>query len=653
LSSRRFIATLALIATLLTTAHAAKVVKPQSAEGHSLEAQALIDSIRHMRHNDPDWIATCDALYAQAVADEDQYGKVIARYDAFVFYRNKRDVAYIDSVVKYAKLTMSECLMPDNEPLFYQTWSGMISSLSSNKMFVRSENEAKELMQYAKDADSKIGLFYSYTSMANINRDRDFITQYVDYMKQALDVVDKFDLEVQGVHILHGQLALSLRNAKKRDEAYTYIKKEYARAAADTLPTHRSYPALCMAVDVVLMATSDSVAYYVPRIEETIKEIEQREFTKGGYSAFAKAYYYMALGDYDKSLEEVERCHEKGIVEDQGFYDLCKTIYSKKKDYKTALMYSDSLFAITDSIRQATNNAAVTDMLNSLEEDKLSIENKDLQMHIQKQKTMMLAIAMVSLAIIALTLCVFIIRLRATNKKLAAANAVKDDFIRSMSHEFRTPLNIINGFADILAEKTAGEPELLSYSNTIQTNTMMLAKMVEDIIKLSSYDAASQDIVPHEVIPVTEFLATRIAFLRPKVGADVDVAIKSADNGITARVGTKALCDIFDNVLLNAINFTTAGLILVSVERADGMVSVEVSDTGPGIPEDKWEWIFGRFNKLDAFRRGAGLGLSIARAAATSVGATIRVKSSSTTQPTGTTVEILLPPPEGTSKLIG
>lgn len=220
----------------------------------------------------------------------------------------------------------------------------------------------------------------------------------------------------------------------------------------------------------------------------------------------------------------------------------------------------------------------------------------------------------------------------AQNKQLAierdkaeAASRAKTAFIQSMTHEIRTPLNAISGFSQVLAmdEAEISHEIRTDMSQRIIDGTRMLTNILDDLLLISDYESHTEPL-PKEDCLISSVAEQTVDLVLPMLADGVTMEKESSiAPDLIVKTNPEAIQNVLRKLLENAAKFTTAGHIRLASSIDNGMLHFAVSDTGPGIPEDKREFIFERFAKLNEFSQGAGLGLTIARLQAEHLGGTL------------------------------
>lgn len=193
------------------------------------------------------------------------------------------------------------------------------------------------------------------------------------------------------------------------------------------------------------------------------------------------------------------------------------------------------------------------------------------------------------------------------------SDKLKSAFLANMSHEIRTPLNAIVGFSDLLMV-TEDQEEKEEFIQIINANNELLLKLINDILDLSKIEAGSVELKYENFDLAVYFNELAASMHRRVVNPQVRLVPVNPYEACTVRLDKNRLAQILTNFVTNAIKYTSKGTIEMGYEKIDENIRLYVRDTGIGIPEDKKDKVFHRFEKLDEFAQGTGLGLSICKA---------------------------------------
>lgn len=213
-------------------------------------------------------------------------------------------------------------------------------------------------------------------------------------------------------------------------------------------------------------------------------------------------------------------------------------------------------------------------------------------------------------------------------KELSATETLQTDFISSVSHEFKTPINAIEGYASLLQDHQQSQAEQDAYIDKILFNTRRLSTLTGNILLLSKINA--QSIHPQRIsYRLDEQVRQAIVALERKwTDKDIDFDVELGE--IEYSGYESLLIHVWTNLIDNAIKFDPhGGLILMRMRREDGNAVFTIEDDGPGIPEGDEERIFHKFYQSDNSREmdGNGLGLALAKQIVELSGGTISVEN--------------------------
>ena len=195
------------------------------------------------------------------------------------------------------------------------------------------------------------------------------------------------------------------------------------------------------------------------------------------------------------------------------------------------------------------------------------------------------------------------------------SDKLKDAFIRNMSHEVRTPLNIIAGFAQVLADPdlSPDAEKRKEMAQVIQKNNYLITSQIDEMIELALNESAA-DTKKTDNVAVNDMLRKLAKEKEQFVSAGVAMNISTtlADD-YTITTNREMLRRAIVTLIDNAIKYTSKGTITLGATVGDGQLELSVEDTGCGIPPEEADHIFERFVKLNTFKEGIGLGLPLCR----------------------------------------
>ena len=212
-------------------------------------------------------------------------------------------------------------------------------------------------------------------------------------------------------------------------------------------------------------------------------------------------------------------------------------------------------------------------------------------------------------------------------KKLAEqSDKLKSVFLANMSHEIRTPLNAIIGFSELLMTTTEAE-EQKEYSQIINDNNELLLKLINDILDLSKLEAGTVEF-KYEDFDLSDYFDSLATTMKQRVvNPNVRLIVSSPYTYCQVSLDRNRLAQVLTNYVINSIKYTPKGFIEMGYECTEVGIRFYVRDTGIGIPDEKKNKVFQRFEKLDEFAQGTGLGLSICKAIAEAIGGSVGFES--------------------------
>ena len=205
------------------------------------------------------------------------------------------------------------------------------------------------------------------------------------------------------------------------------------------------------------------------------------------------------------------------------------------------------------------------------------------------------------------------------------SDCLKSAFLANVSHEIRTPLNAIVGFSEVIAH-TESECEREEYLDIVKANSNLLLHLINDILDLSRIESGRMEFID-ENIQMDELCEELRQMHQMRIKNDVKVIFERPAVSLTIVSDSHRLRQLYSNLISNAIKYTEKGAITFGYKLKGDMMEGYVRDSGSGIPAEKLNNVFGRFEKLDLLKQGFGLGLSICKSILDKMGGKIWVES--------------------------
>ncbi len=218
---------------------------------------------------------------------------------------------------------------------------------------------------------------------------------------------------------------------------------------------------------------------------------------------------------------------------------------------------------------------------------------------------------------------------------------LRQEFTANVSHELKTPLTAISGYAELIENGMGTETDILRFAGEIHHNSNRLLTLINDIIRLSELDATHIE-TPFETIDLYKIAAGCVRMLQVNASQhEVELSLEGSPNHIMAN--KEMMEELVYNLCDNAIRYNNkGGMVKVRIDKKDDKVIMTVKDTGIGIPKKYQERIFERFYRVDKSRSkltgGTGLGLAIVKHIVVQHQAELKIESE---EGKGTTIQVV------------
>ncbi len=465
----------------------------------------------------------------------------------------------------------------------------------------------------------------------------------------------KLDKEMYMAYNMLGHLNLHCGNKAAARRNFQYVISEMEKYGY-----YESMPPIYMnLVNVELDDDPEEAA----RLLDKALEIAQKYSPERVFDIETrKALTYFSSGDIGKFLESY-KAYRKGVEEGKSsvhgrsmevYYLACMG----KTDEAIALAKSElgeeSKALITkiyemsgrwkeayEALREETttndsiNNVVLINSMAGVREQ-LTIHTIEQQTNRNRMIALSVGLILLGLLAAAMSYIVFARRRYMRQLKRAYDHALESDktksaFIRNVTHEVRTPLNIISGFAQVISDPNmvTGPEERAHIAEMMQKNTQLITSLVDEMLELSLNENAPEAVAKDDVVEVNDLLRDILQENEYKVNKAVKLQFESdLSDDISLQTNEGMLKRVINLLLDNANKYTKKGSITLKASANDEQIILTVEDTGPGIPADAAKHIFERFFKVDAFREGLGLGLPLCRTIINRLGGTVDLDNS-------------------------
>ena len=595
-------------------------------------------------------------LYWLALEEDEDYYKEAALTEILRFYVNTdaKDSAKVylaeaerelkgkarDFLVTYMKTIM------DVRVVYYTKGEDRMKLIEKYKLRLETEKDMPVL--------DKISNYY-LLGMANSNRvdpkNQDAIYKEVCYyMNNLIELSDNIPLRYSYLFRLNTLNILSLmeatpENRVKASLRYLNMQKEYAdtkemKKRPYTSKRHllNAYSTLATAAETV---GKDMATYYFNYfIDLNRKYPEDAAFSAEYDRYFTSLNYYKSIRDFQKAADYNDsviyyfrhgdfqfNLTENIVLTLKDKIDCLDSLHRYKDAYEAYKEYS----VLLDSARTRSMENKVEDLEIKKYVDELVVEKKALEIDLQKSRSQLYLF----LALLILSICfgIFIFfrlgKIKSLYKELQESNRLviiasekaqesermKNAFIKNMCHEVRTPLNAINGFAELITSDGISPEEKKEFSKIIYTNCHNITSMMNDVLVIAQLDS-SNEVLPLEPVHISLLCHHEMNKLKKlQQKPDIHYQVEGDKSNDLIYSDPNHFGIIISHLLNNANKFTNQGSITLSYqpEEEGRIMCICVTDTGCGIPADKSEWIFERFTKNDDFIPGSGLGLCLCR----------------------------------------
>lgn len=595
-------------------------------------------------------------LYKEALSNNNDYYKEIALTEILRFYVNN-DIK--DSTNVYMEKAKQELKGKARD--FLVTYMQTIVDVRV-VFYTEGEDRKKLIEQYRLklETDKKLSplekmsinyvLGMAYSNRVEPGKEKELQKMVSERFREVIALSENIPLQYSYLFRLNSFSILTLYSPDTSEQIryairYLDMQKEYAetkemKKRPYVTKRHLLNAYSSLALSAKTLGKDVATSYYQHFMALNSQYPEDAAFSAEYERFYTSLNFYRLIDEYPKAIKYCDSVIH--YFRNSGLkIDLSEHVVSTLKDkidmldslhlYKEAFYAHKEYAALLDSARLKNINDKLEDLEIQKRVDELVIEKKALEIDLQKSHNQLYMF--LSLFILAISSAVFVAfrlwKINALYKKLQESNRLvilasekaqesekmKNAFIKNMCHEVRTPLNAINGFAELITTEDISVEEKQEFSKIIFENCNHITSMMNSVLEIAQLDSNKDDL-PLSAVNIHLLCSCEMEQIKRLYGKPgIEYKLEGNHEKDLAFTNQSHFSLILSHLLNNANKFTEKGNIILSYEpdEEQNRMVVSITDTGCGISPDKREWIFERFTKADDFVPGSGLGLYLCR----------------------------------------
>lgn len=580
--------------------------------------------------------------YKEALRQKDIKAEAEVLDTKFKLYYNNN---INEALLKQAPAAIEYLRKNKQEEYYFDIWDMMINTYLYLGKPNTAMSEVKKMMQEATRINYITGLGIARNNMGNVYLNMGYAAEAIYSYEKSMELLTKVDDEASSditinvfaayTDALYGQkdfAAMKQVNKKWRlymDEYYNKHSNAKYNPKYDYWESY--YYISCMKTAIGLREIKKAL-----QLEKMAEAITPRGSGWGDKALeFYKTELLILQGNYGMALA----LNDKRMRENQNLNDLKAYITVRQQRvkimkhlgrYKEATELLERVNELNDSINVQSSRNQLGELNTLFHLNELKIQQK-----LDNSKVIIICTGIV---LVILLIIVFYIgyiqrRLRDKNKQLVIArdqaqetNRMKTEFIHGISHQIRTPLNMIVGYANLVTSPTAplGPADAVKANRIIRKNTEQITELVNSMLALSE-NQNSKSLDRKDTIACNELCRKAIANSHIEENEKIHFSYYSqVPEELEMMTDKDSAIIAIVNVLDNAMKFSKdEGTVRMQVSADNQLLYIKIEDTGIGISEEDSDRIFERFVKLNEFQKGFGVGLSMGRETAIQLGGNI------------------------------
>lgn len=596
--------------------------------------------IHYRKHSD---YATAIAYYIKALTAAKNDAALLNTYLELGIAHLR--LAKFDSSAYYLQKGIALSTEQNNQPMtasFYNMMGNVLKEKNNYNEAVDYYLKATEIFEQVQDDD---GLTQSLSNIGNLQNLMGDYDKALEYAQQSLVIAEKINKQ-PSIAYSNRLLGRIYRKLQKYDDALLVYQK--AIEVYEALDARRDVSETLTSMGNIYYEKEDlhkAKSYYTRSlsISKSLSDSANMTYSYAalGYASAQLKQHAQAVLYFDSTIRIARQIKLPALVMDS--YLGLSEVYADQKKFDLAYRYHVRYAALSDSLTTLQNReeAANREALyqNEKKENEirtLNTENELAMLRLQQQESQrnyLIGILALSLALIGVLGYLYRAKQK-INKKLETLNQVQSRFFANISHEFRTPLSLIIGPLQKTIQENPHAPEAATWK-IMHRNAVRLHRLINQILDLSKIESGNMKLRVAEG-DLKQFLKTVYAsFISLAEQKHINYTLHASDGALTGYFDRDKLEKIVSNLIYNALKFTPeGGQVQLNLTHTNQQLTVQVKDTGPGIPADQLTQIFNRFHQIEGTSarivEGTGLGLALSKELAEAHHGTLTAESPET-----------------------
>lgn len=577
--------------------------------------QKCLDSIRK-----PVALEMIDTLFNMAGEEKDvrmQNVALCTRMDYF-YYLNMEDS--LKANVERVKIFAQKGKFVR---YYYHSWGRLITFYINQRMLKKALTELELMQKEALEENEGSALEKTYQMMGRLYNAWVKPQETIEWFTKAIECIYEYNLNRSVLCFYYSAIASLQISLYQYDKALSSLDSASVHILnpIDAEKVFLSYEKLYLNTKEMKKAED-----YRNRLIKMLplQKSHQEEFDRHEMD------YYAALGDYKKALE---LCNK--LIKDSYVNIETENLLLKAKaryliflgDSKEGIEYYEKYIRINDSLRTEHFNQEIREQSIILQVNEIKSEKQELEIKLKTKGLTIVVIVTIALLIILALLLIYLQKNKEFNERLKKAENIKSGFLHNLSHEVRTPLNSIMGFAEIITDASS-EEEIRQYSAIINHNSQKLLKLFNDAILVSEINTLKA----WSTININDLCKKEMDLIKEECKEGVSLIFKPYDGETDVYTDGISITTVVRNLLSNAIKNTNSGEITIETDYYKRkQFIITVTDTGIGIPIKEQKKVFEPYYRINDMVPGAGMGLAMSSVAAETLKGTLKIDSEYTT----------------------